>query len=217
MKLKNAIFDMDGTLFDSMFIWENVSARFLADRGFGMTEGFKERFFPLTIRDGAELIAQEYDIGKSADEIVIDINDTAEKMYEEEATLKPGVSELLEGMKKRGVKIALATTTDKYIAEKQLKRFGLFDYFSAIRTCTEAGRGKKFPDVFLQAAQMIGATPEESAVFEDSFFAIRTASAAGFFTVGLGDRSNLPKRDAVIESADVFYENIADFPLEKYF
>ena len=185
--LTGAIFDLDGTLLDSMFIWDTIGEDYLRTLGKEPHEDLKETFMTLTLEEAAEYYREHYKVTLSVTEIVDSINAMVEGIYRTKVTLKPGVMAYLRLLKERGVKMCVATVTDRYLVEDTLERLGILHYFSEIFTCAEVGYGKDKPIIYQKALDHLGTAKEETFVFEDSLFALETAKIDGFPTVGVYD------------------------------
>ena len=185
--LTGAIFDFDGTLLDSMFIWDTIGEDYLRTLGKEPHENLKETFMTLTLEEAAEYYREHYKVTLSVTEIVDSINAMVEGIYRTKVTLKPGVMAYLCLLKESGVKMCVATVTDRYLVEDTLERFGILHYFCGIFTCAEVGYGKDKPIIYQKALEHLGTAKEETFVFEDSLFALETAKAEGFPTVGVYD------------------------------
>ena len=185
--LKGAIFDFDGTLFDSMFIWDTVGEVFLRSIGIEPSEDLQKVLKPMSILQSAEYIREKYTIPLTVKEIIGGINRTAEGFYFNKVQPKEGVTTLLEQMEEQGVKMCIATATERYQVEAALKRCGIESFFSEIFTCTEVGHGKDEPDIFRRAMEYLGTTKANTVVFEDAYHAAKTAKADGFITVAVYD------------------------------
>ena len=185
--LTGAIFDFDGTLLDSMFIWDTIGEDYLRTLGKEPHEDLKETFMTLTLEEAAEYYREHYKVTLSVTEIVDSINAMVEGIYRTKVTLKPGVAEYLRLLKESGVKMCVATVTDRYLVEDTLERLGILHYFCGIFTCAEVGYGKDKPIIYQKALEHLGTAKEETFVFEDSLFALETAKAEGFPTVGVYD------------------------------
>ena len=185
--LTGAIFDFDGTLLDSMFIWDTIGEDYLRTLGKEPHEDLKETFMTLTLEEAAEYYREHYQVTLSVTEIVDSINAMVEGIYRTKVTLKPGVMAYLRLLKERGVKMCVATVTDRYLVEDTLERLGILHYFSEIFTCAEVGYGKDKPIIYQKALEHLGTAKEETFVFEDSLFALETAKTDGFPTVGVYD------------------------------
>ena len=186
--MKGAIFDLDGTLLDSMFIWETYGTTYLRSKGFEPQGDLDEMFRAFSLRDAAVYCKKVLESDMTVEEIMADINSVAENFYFYEVPLKEGVKEYLEGLKRSGVKLCVATATDRHMTEAALKRNGIMDLFEFIMTCTEVGAGKKEPLIFREALKKLGTPKEETVIFEDAIHAIQTAKADGFTVYAIYDK-----------------------------
>lgn len=211
-KMEGAIFDMDGTLLDTMPIWEHASENYLAKKGITVKEKLSEILFSMSMQQGAAYVKEHYGLSESIEEIVAGTNDIVAEAYRTRAEAKPGVREFLETLKARGIKMAVATSTDRVHVEAALKKNGLYDYFDVIFTCSEVGVGKVKPDIFDAAMEALGTKKTATWVFEDALYAIKTAKAAGFRTVGLYDESSQKEQEEIKETADVYLQKMKEFP-----
>ena len=213
MKLKCAIFDFDGTLFDSMFIWDNVGEIYLRSLEKEPKPSMREDVRALSLYQSACYFKQEYDLSLSVEEIMRGINQTIEHFYIHEVLPKPGVADFLKRMHKDGISMCIATASDRYQIEAALSRCGMEHYFEAIFTCSEVGYGKDEPVIFQKAMEHFGADRNSAIVFEDAIHAIQTAKADGFAVVAVFDSSE--KRQAEIRNlADCYitgFEHTEEF------
>lgn len=183
-----AIFDFDGTLFDSMYIWENVGELYLRSLDIEPEEGLGEKLKSYTLEECAVYFRDAYGVNFTTAEIMQSINDIVEDYYMSKVLPKDGIREFLEELKNLGVNMCVATVTDKYLVKAVLEKHGLCGYFSKIFTCAEVGHGKTEPIIYREAMKHLGTTKENTIVFEDSFFAASTAKADGFIIAGVYDR-----------------------------
>lgn len=207
MKIKCAIFDFDGTLFDSMFIWDSVGEIYLRSLGKKPKPSMREDVRTLSLYQSACYFQKEYDLSLSVEEIMTGINQTIEHFYIHEVLPKPGVVGFLEKMQKAGIRMCIATASARYQIEAALSRCGMERYFDAIFTCSEVGYGKDEPVIFRKAMEHFGADRSTTVVFEDAIHAVRTAKADGFAVVAVFDDSG--KRQTEIRKLSDCY--IADF------
>lgn len=207
MSLKCCIFDFDGTLFDSMFIWDQAGELYL--RGLGKTPlpSTAEDLRTMSLRQAAQYFQTTYALPFPVEEIMEGINRTVEAFYFHDALPKPGVTALLEQLRQAGVAMGIATATDRYQIEAALRRCGLEHYFDAIFTCSEVGHGKERPEIYRMALEHLGADRGSCVVFEDALHAVKTAKADGFPVVAVYDVSE-PRQDQLLALADCY---LADF------
>ena len=215
MRINGAIFDMDGTLTDSMQVWKTVGSEFLKGCGFVPKDDVDRKFCSMSVFEAVKFLKRDYDLPGDEKEIIEAIDRSVERRYLKEVPLKPGVLEFLEFLSEKNVAMSVATATDKYMADAALSRLGIRHYFKDILTSQIVGKGKSEPDIYLRSAELLGTKAEETAVFEDSVVAVNTAKRAGFFVAGLYDDSFSYAWDEVQRVADISAENILD--LKKYF
>ena len=187
MRLRGAIFDMDGTLLDSMQVWENAGEDYLRTLGCVPEEGVGELMKSMSLQQAALYCRERYALPLSVEEIMAGVNGRVERFYRQEARLKPGALDFLRTLSQRGVRMCLATATDLHLVEAALDRCGVRTYFSALFTCTQAGSGKDEPHIYRAALRHLGTGRADTLVFEDALYAARTAKGDGFVTVGVAD------------------------------
>ena len=207
--LKGAIFDFDGTLVDSMFIWDTIGEDYLRSLGKEPREDLKETFMTLTLEEAAEYYRTHYGVTLSVKEIVDGVNTMVEGIYRTRVALKQGVADFLAQLKENGTRMCIATVTDRYLVEETLDRLGILQYFSEIFTCAEVGYGKDKPIIYRKALEHLDTAKNETYVFEDSLFALKTAKADGFTTVGVYDRHE-NRQDNLKNLADYYIVDFAD-------
>lgn len=201
--LKGIIFDFDGTLMDSMFIWDTAGEVYLRSIGKEPQEDLQKVLKPMSLMQSAEYIQAHYEIPLSVTEIMEGINRTVEGFYFHDVEPKPVVIEWLEELSAKNIKMCIATATDRYQVEAALKRCGMRHYFSEIFTCTEVGSGKNQPLIFRKAMEHLGTDRSNTAVVEDAYHALRTANADGFMTVAVYD-THEDKQQEIRELVDLY-------------
>ena len=206
-KIKYAIFDADGTLMDSMHIWDTVDGAFLMMCGIEPKEQrlFRKHGFFNTINH----MIDNYNIDMSFDQIKAEIMKILEYYYRNFATAKPGVKEFLQTLHDNGVRCVVATATDKYLMEPALERNGLLQYFDAVFTTRDIGLSKHQPDIFNMARDFLGADVDLF-IFEDAAYAIDTAKNAGYRVVAVEDYSAEDEREHIKETADYYVTDYAE-------
>ncbi len=200
------IFDADGTLLDSMYIWQELGGRYLRSLDIMPERDLAKILYPLSLEQGCEYLQKNYVPEKNLDEIRDGIVRIIQDFYIDEVELKNGAKNFLEAMSKKNIPMVIATSGDRVLLNAALERNGVDKYFSAIFTCSELNTNKHEPEIYLKCAEFLKLQPENIAVFEDSLFAIETAKAAGFITFGVEDDSNKFEREKIIETADYYVD-----------
>ena len=212
--IQGAIFDMDGTLLDSMSYWRNFRVRFLEQRGLEATTELVDALQSMTVRESIHCLKTTFSLPQSEEEILADMMLIIRDFYERGAPVKSNAVDLLEYLKAKGVPMCIASATDEDLVELALQRSGLRHYFDAIFSTKTIGRSKKYPDIYRLAHAHLGTPKEATWVFEDALYALETASSDGFLTVGIYDEDE-PRGDVLREKCDVYFPDYSVF--DQYF
>lgn len=208
-KVKGAIFDMDGTLVDSLMLWNVVWDKFgslFCETGkFRPSAEDDKAVRTMTLKDAMDYIHRRYSIGKSGEELLEITNEIILKFYSHEVELKAGVAEFLEYCHKQGIKMCIASATDINFVRLAAKHCGIEKYFSDILSCAQLGKGKEEPDIYLKAMEILGTSAEETCIFEDSHIAVCTAAKLGCKTVGIFDKYNYGQEE-IKKTATVYID-----------
>lgn len=210
-KFKAAIFDYDGTVLDSMPMWESVPSRFAEILGHEAEPGLDERVKYMTLEESAAKF-REYGAKGTDSEIVDQIMDMVWYSYKNELEIKPGIIDVFEEFRSRGIKMAVATQTPSRMIRSANKRLGIDKYFDGIFSCDDWATTKHFPDIYYIAAASLGAAPCETLVFEDMIYAGETAENAGFTVVGIYDESSAKDRAAIESYSRIYLDSYHDWP-----
>lgn len=213
--IRGAIFDMDGTLLDSMPAWHNVAYNYLQAMGIQAPLDLGDTLFPLTSVESARYVKETFALSQSLDEIRKGMMHQMEVYYSTRPTFKEGAEKLLRDMIQAGIPMTVASSTDGYCLEIALQKLGIYDWFRTVRSCVDIGKTKSEPDIFHLCAQDMGTRPEETWVFEDGLYAVRTAKAAGFYTVGLYDETSHADWPALQQEADLSLQSLAALNLRE--
>ena len=210
MKMQGAIFDMDGTLVDSLSFWDcfwrDMGKRYFNDPDFKMdAEHFDTHVRTMIFSHAISYLHGYLKIPCSPEEFDEFAAAYVNRFYGTVVTPKAGAKELLSALRERGVRICLASATDRRYLSVALENCGLAEFFTpeTILSCSDIGVGKERPDVFLAAAKVMGTPLSETAVFEDSALALETAKGAGFITVGVYDAHQL-SQNRLMAASDIY-------------
>ncbi len=208
--MDSVIFDLDGTLLDSMYIWYNAGKIYLKNLGVEADDGLVEKMLPLTLCESAGYIKDTYLRDMPVEEIAIGLDRAVEDAYFNHILPKKGARELLAALDERRVKMTIATATDRYLVTAALKRLDMERYISRIFTCGEVGIGKKDgPEIYLEACASMGSRPEKCWVFEDMPHAARTAKGANFLVAGVKDTPCKDREARLRKTCDLFFDSLA--------
>lgn len=191
MKIQAAIFDMDGTVVDSLHFWDSFfkqfGERFFGDSGFRLTDSDDRRIRTMVFDDAMAYIAEAYHIDEPIESVVRFGNESVERFYRHSVREKNGARAFLQALREKGIRVALATATDMCYVPIALEACGLSGLFDVMLSCADLGVGKNRPDIYQKALAELGVAAGDACVFEDSFVALETAKALGCLTVGVYD------------------------------
>lgn len=200
--IKAAIFDLDGTLVDSMWVWDKIDIDYLRIKGFDVPSDLRAAIEHLSFDETARYFKQRFNLMDSVDEIKDTWNNMAYHEYAYNVTLKPYASELLSMLKASGIKLALATSNNNLLLEAVLKNHNIYHLFDVIVRTDEVEKGKNFPDVYLLAAERLQVKPQSCIVFEDILPAMFGAKLAGMRVVGVYDEFSACQSDEIKSTCD---------------
>ena len=153
--IHGAIFDVDGTLLDSMVIWEEAAVRYLHSLGFEPEENLSEKIMTMSMEEGADYVIAHYGVNLTRSQIIDGIRELIRSFYEDEVQLKPGVEQVIKLLASKEIPMMIATSSDSECVTAGLKRLGVWSYFKGILTCSDIGKGKTEPDIYLAAEKEI--------------------------------------------------------------
>ncbi len=207
--IKSIIFDLDGTLIDSMKVWYQVDRTFLLENGVeNPPREISERMKKLTIDESAGLFIKEFNLNLTKEYIIRRIEELVRIEYEEKIQLKSNVTDLLDFLDSKNIPYCIATATYKSLALAVLKRCGIADRFAFLLTDEEYPRGKNYPDIFFGACERFGTEPSETLIVEDSLHSIETAKNAGFPVSAVYDESAEPDSVHIKKLADWYFNSV---------
>ena len=208
--IQGAIFDLDGTLLDSMPYWDDLGERYLRARGKTPEPDVRTYFKTLTMEGSAIYMKETYGLTESIPEIFDGVMDGIRDSYRDEIPMKPGVREMLETLAARGVRMCVATASERDCVDNALNRLDIMKYFSAIYTCTETGLDKNSPAIFNMALDHLGTKREETWIFEDSLHAIQAAKQGDFPVIAINEPASSPEQDGIKELSDIYVDSFTE-------
>lgn len=185
--LRGAIWDLDGTILDSMSAWDHVGENYLRSQGIEPEPNLDEAIATMSLHQAADYFIEHYGVKQTQDELIKSAVAIVDDFYRYEAQLKPHLKEFLAQLHETGVKMCIATATERSLVEAALARCGVLDYFSEIFTCSSVGAGKDEPTIYREALKFLGTDRTNTMVFEDSLHALTTAKKDGFYTTAVYD------------------------------
>lgn len=209
--MKGYIFDLDGTVLDSMGVWKNIDRDFLGKRGLTFTEEYAKALSSMKLGPAAEYTIKLYGLNERAEDIIEEWLGAAREEFAERVGLKPYAREMLETLKKREIPMAVATTSQKELYLPALERNGILEYFDVIIDSDMVNRGKESPEIFLAAAKGLGLEPRDCIVFEDTAAGIRSAKEAGFITAAVLDEVQERDHPEIRDTADRIGRDFKEF------
>ena len=209
--IRGIIFDADGTLFDSMPLWENLGAKFLKTLGITAKPDLDIVLLKMSMKEGAQYLIDEYGVNLPTDEIMSRVSQIVAHDYATEVKHKKGAEFFLEKLFKKNIPAVIATSNSEKLIRLALANAGTEKYIKKIFSCCDFSSGKTDSGVFKAAAEFLDASPGEVFVFDDGLFALETAAQSGFKTVGIYDNSNKAETKKIKEVCDIYMEDFCDF------
>ena len=204
------IFDLDGSLVDSMWMWKAIDIEYLGRFGIPLPEDLQAKIEGMSFNETAVYFKENFHIPDTIDKIKDDWNKMAWDKYEKEVPLKPGIPEFLDGCRKHGIKLGIATSNSRELVENIAEVHNLRDYFSCIMTGCDVAHGKPAPDIYLAVAEMLKVKPDRCLVFEDIIPGIRAGKSAGMKVCAVEDAYSIHAKELKMALADYYIENYYD-------
>lgn len=212
MNITGAIFDFDGTLFDSMHVWKGIRHNFLNSLGIKLTQEDMKVFNGLFLKESLLLAIERFELKESYEELLSKLFDYIKGRYLTETEPKNDIIEFLDKLKANGVKMGIATATGEPALIAVLEKYHMLHYFSAIYSTYTVGASKTEPKVYDVVLRELGTEKETTWVFEDALYAAKTAKANGYNVVGIFDKSE-PRTDELKELVDIYIHNYKELDL----
>lgn len=208
--MRGAIFDVDGTLLDSMPVWWRVSEKFFRNHNLEVSCKRFEEYKEMRLEDSLPQIRAEFKIDMTVDDMIDEFRRLAFEEYRDFVQMKPYAKEYMEKLHNEGVKIAIATSGYEGLCRSAFTRLGVWDIIDARAFSDEVGVDKSHPDVYLLAAKRIGVEPSECVVFEDIVKGIEGAKSGGFKTCAVYDESNEEETQTLKSTADRYIKSFKE-------
>lgn len=201
------IFDLDGSLVDSMWMWREIDIEYLGKFGIPLPEDLQSNIEGMSFSETADYFKEHFSIPDPIEKIKADWNRMAWDKYMNEVPLKPGIPEFLAGCKERGIKLGIATSNSRELVENIAAVHSLRDYFSCIMTGCDVAHGKPSPDIYLAVAEELNVDCSRCLVFEDIVPGIRAGKSAGMKVCAVEDEYSVSDRETKRELADYYIED----------
>lgn len=211
--LKNinaVIFDLDGTLVDSMWMWRSIDIEYLERFGIELPEDLQKAVEGMSFSETAIYFKERFDLPDSLDQIKSDWNKMAWDKYLHEVPLKEGVLAFLDHLKASNIPAGIATSNSKELVTLVIEKLGIGDYFTSIRTSCEVLKGKPSPDIYLLVAKDLGVEPANCLVFEDIVTGIMAGKNANMKVCGVYDKYSQEEEDEKIKLADYYVTSMGE-------
>ena len=201
-KLRGIIFDVDGTLLDSMGMWSELDRVFLRENGIDPPHDISDIVKKMTVETSSAYFVERFRLDMTPEDVKNRVEELAAEAYRTHLPLKNGAKDFLAAAAERGIPMAVASANYPGLLDAAFRRLGIDGYFRTVLTPGEQLAGKHEPDIYLEAARLLGSVPAETAVIEDALHAAETAKTAGFYTVGFRDVSSRQDWDALAAICD---------------
>lgn len=200
--IKAVIFDLDGTLIDSMWVWNQIDIDFLCQKGFEVPQNLTDEITHLSFNQTAQYFKDRFNLDASIESIIDTWNTMAYDYYSNKIKLKDGVIEYLNKLKSNNIKIGLATSNSNILLEAVLKNNNIFHLFDSITITDEVNKSKNNPDIYLLSAKKLQVKPENCMVFEDIIAAVQGAKLAGMKVIGVYDEASKHQENILRKECD---------------
>lgn len=206
--MKALLFDMDGTLIDSMGMWMSLESDYMQTLGVDPQEVDTDQIATLGVEETLALLKKQFGIQASTEDVERYVHDRLHHFFEQEVQLRPGVRETLRAFRELGVPMGVGTASQYELAEMALKTVGIFDQFDFVQSVSTVGYSKNDRRFFYKAAERFGVQPQEVCLFDDALYACVTAKVAGYYVVSVIDPAYEQDIQALLRESN---EQMPDF------
>lgn len=211
--IKAVIFDLDGTLVDSMGIWKQIDIEYLAKYNIALPDDLQSSIEGMSFTETANYFKERFQIPEEIHEIKATWNEMTYKKYKNEVPLKEGTREFLNMLKSRDIKMGIATSNSRELVEVVIKSLQIDSFFDAVHTSCEVEKGKPSPDIYLLVSEKLGVAPTECLVFEDVPQGIMAGKNAGMKVCAVDDEYSRALEEEKRKLADYFIESFQELLL----
>lgn len=209
--IKAVIFDMDGVMIDSEPLWEKTERILLSRRGIDYSPDYRDKIVGLNQKDSGRLLVNTFELDETVEDIINERVDILTEIYKKELETVRGLMPLLDEFRDEGIPLAVASSSPMRLIKFVLGMFSLEDYFEVLVSGECTDNGKPHPDIYLEAARLLGVEPSECLAIEDSINGVLSAKAAGMVCVAVPDKRLTSDR---FKDADVIYPELGQITLE---
>lgn len=208
------IFDLDGTLVDSMWIWEKIDIDYLAKYGYELPEELQKDIEGFSFTETAGYFKERFNISDSIEEIQSEWNTMAMDLYANKIKLKAGVKELLDYAKDNNIKMGIGTSNSRKLLEATIEANNIGSYFTTMRTSCEVNKGKPSPDIFLKVAEDLNVKASRCMVFEDTHAGVIAGKRANMKVTAIYDELSSEYRCDIENDSDYYLETFMDLSIK---
>lgn len=204
------IFDLDGTLIDSMWIWKQIDIDFLEKRNIVLPDDLQKDIEGMSFTETANYFIERFALNESLEDIQREWNEMAKQFYRKHIPLKEQVYEVIQYALSRGIKLGIGTSNSRELLHEVMEAHGLNAWFDSVRTSCEVAKGKPSPDIFLKVAEDLMVNPERCLVFEDTHAGVLAAKNAGMTVYAIYDDLSAPYMDVIKRDADAYINSFSE-------
>ena len=214
--LDGFIFDLDGTLLDSLWVWHEVDCTFLMRRGLPVTPDYAQAIAHVGFFDAARYTINRFHLNETPEQLTTEWYALARTAYRDRVELKPYAETFLRQLYAQGKHLAAATSSELDLIMPCLERLGIVNLFENITTISEVKHDKSEPDIYLLAAERLGLSPSQCAVFEDILCGIQSAKKAGFLTVAVEEAASASEQQQIFQTCDYYIRSYTELLSSVY-
>ncbi len=203
---KAVLFDLDGTLVDSMWMWKDIDMEYLGKYGITLPPELQEYIEGMSFSEVSAYFKETFKIKESLEEIKSEWVSMAKYKYTHEVPLKPGALRFLKHLKEQGIPMGIATSNSRDLLDAVLKSLEIAPYFDCCMTSCEAGAGKPAPDIYLKVAELLKTEPKDCLIFEDTPAGILAGNRAGIPVCAMADENSAGRKEQILQMADYYAE-----------